>query len=167
MASHDAHVTMFGLADLITAGYLAWGVINGRRRGLSVELPRLTSVTLALFSGTGLLHWIERAIGEFNKITGQIAGVLGWGGGLLASFYIVRSFRERMRQWIARQWADQTLQKRGGMIAGFLRTLFISCTIILFLLHVHFAFLVRDSVMGRCLANIVTPVYHTGQAGPR
>lgn len=153
---------MLGFVDSVTAGYLTWGVIKGRRRGLSVELPRLAGVTLALFSGTGLLHWIERAIGEFNKITGQIAGILGWGGGLLGSFYVVRLFRERMHRWIETRWADQTLQKRAGMAAGFLRTLLISCTVVLFLLHTHFAFLVRESAMGRSLTKIVMPVYHTG-----
>ncbi|HVM60800.1 MAG TPA: hypothetical protein VMV72_08035 [Verrucomicrobiae bacterium] len=158
---------MLGFVDSITAAYVAWGAISGRRRRLSVEIPRLTSVTLALFSGTGLLHWIERVVGEFNKITGQITGILGWGGGVLGSFYLVRSFRERLRQWIAKRWADETLQKRGGMVAGFLRTLFVSGTIVLFLLHTHFAFVVRDSAMGRSLASIVTPVYHNGSTTPR
>jgi hypothetical protein len=153
---------MLGFVDSVTAGYLTWGMVRGRRRGLSVELPGLASVTLALVSGTGLLHWTERVVGEFNKITGQIAGALGWGGGLMGSFYIVRQFRERMRLWIDKQWADKTLQKRAGMAVGFLRTCFISCTIVLFLLHTHFAFLVRDSTMGRSLVRIVAPVYHTG-----
>ena len=151
---------MLGLVDSITAGYVAWGVAKGRRRGLSAELPRLTTVTLALFSGTGLLHWTERAIGELNKITGQIAGALGWGGGLVGSFYFVGCFRQRMHQWVEGQWPDKTLQKRAGMAAGFLRTCFISCMLVLFLLHTHFAFLVRDSVMGRSLVKIVAPVYH-------
>jgi hypothetical protein len=91
-----------------------------------------------------------------------MAGVLGWGGGLAGSFYIVRQFRERMREWIEKRWADQTLQKRAGMAAGFLRTFFISCAIVLFLLHTHFAFLVRDSTMGRSLVRIVAPVYDIG-----
>jgi hypothetical protein len=152
---------MLGFVDSIAAGYLAWGVAKGRRRGLSGELPRLFGVTLALVSGTGLLHWTERVIGEINKVSGQIAGALGWSGGLLGSFYVVRQFRERIRQWIANQWTDKTLQKRAGMAAGFLRTFFISTTIVLFLLHTHFAFLVRDSMMGRSLVKIVHPVYHT------
>jgi uncharacterized membrane protein required for colicin V production len=153
---------VLGIVDSITTVYLAWGAAKGRRRGLSVELPRLTSVTLALVSGTGLIHWTERVVGEVNKITGQIAGVLGWCGGLAGSFYLVKQFRERMRQWINQRWTDETLQKRAGMTAGFLRTFLISCTIVLFLLHTHFAFLVRDSMMGRCLVKIVQPVYHIG-----
>jgi hypothetical protein len=153
---------MLGLVDSMTAIYLAWGVAKGRRRGLSVELPRLGGVTLALVSGTGLIHWTERVIGEFNKITGQIAGVLGWSGGLVGSFYVVRQFRERIRLWTEKQWSDETLQKRAGMATGFLRTFFISSMIVLFLLHTHFAFLVRDSLMGRSLVKIVQPVYHVG-----
>lgn len=146
----------------MTAVYLAWGSAKGRRRGLSVELPRLGGVTLALVSGTGLLHWTERAIGEFNKITGQIAGVLGWCGGLVGSFYVVRQFRERTRQAVEKRWGDVALQQRWGMAAGFLRTFFVSSTIVLFLLHTHFAFLVRDSEMGRSLVKIVAPVYYIG-----
>jgi hypothetical protein len=153
---------MLRLVDSMTAVYLAWGAAKGRRRGLSLELPRLCGVTLALVSGTGLIHWTERVIGEFNKITGQIAGVLGWGGGLVGSFYVVQRFRERIRLWTEKKWSDETLQKRAGMTAGFLRTFFISSMIVLFLLHTHFAFLVRDSVMGRSLVKIVQPVYHIG-----
>jgi len=152
---------MLGFVDSIAAGYLAWGVIKGRRRGLTGELPRLLGVTLALVSGTGLLHWTERVVGEVNKISGQIAGALGWGGGLLGSFYLVRQFRGRIRQWTENQWTDETLQKRAGMAAGFLRTFCISITIVLFLLHTHFAFLVRDSMLGRSLVKIIQPVYHT------
>jgi hypothetical protein len=151
---------MLGFVDSIAAGYLAWGIAKGRRRGLSAEPPRLVGVPLALMSGTGLLHWTERAIGEINKISGQIAGALGWRGGLLGSFYLVRQFRERIRQWIENRWSDETLQKRDGMAAGFLRTFFMSTTLVLFPLHTHFAFLVRDSIMGRSLVKIVQPVYH-------
>jgi len=82
----------------------------------------------------------------------------------VGSFYLVQQFRERMRQWTEKQWADETLQKRAGMAAGFLRTFFISSTIVLFLLHTHFAFLVRDSMMGRSLVKIVQRVYHTGNS---
>jgi len=153
---------MLGFVDSFAAGYLAWGATKGRRRGLSAELPRLAGVTLALVSGTGLLHWTERAIGEFNKISGQIAGVLGWGGGLAGSFYFERQFRERIRRYIDTRWADEALQKRAGMAAGFLRTFFISSMIVLFLLHTHFAFLVRDSMMGRGFVKIVRPVYRVG-----
>jgi hypothetical protein len=158
---------MLGFVDSTTAVYLTWGIAKGRRRGLSVELPRLAGVTLALVSGTGLIHWTERVIGEFNKISGQIAGVLGWSGGLVGSFYVVRQFRERIRQWIENQWADESLQKRAGMAAGFLRTFFISSMIVLFLLHTHFAFLVRDSMMGRSLVRIVQPVYHIGDTSQK
>jgi hypothetical protein len=62
-----------------------------------LNYPDWCGVSLALVSGTGLLHWTERAIGEINKISGQIAGALGWSGGLLGSFYLVRQFRERIR----------------------------------------------------------------------
>jgi hypothetical protein len=46
------------------------------------------------------------------------------------------------------------------MAASFLRTFFMSTTLVLFLLHTHFAFLVRDCMMGRSLVKIVQPVYH-------
>ncbi len=42
---------MLGFVDSIATGYLAWNVAKGRRRGLSVELPRLVGVTLALATG--------------------------------------------------------------------------------------------------------------------
>lgn len=86
---------MFGLADLVTAGYLTWGVFKGRRRGLSVELPRLASVTLAFVTGAGLFRWSAHILGEMNKLGGQVQGVLGWSACLAGSFYAVRWFRAR------------------------------------------------------------------------
>ncbi len=76
----------YGLADYAAAGYLAWGGLKGRRRGLSVELPRLVSVTLALVTGAGLSRWAGHALAEIHKLTGQIAGASGWGGSLVGAF---------------------------------------------------------------------------------
>lgn len=149
----------FGLADFAAAGYLAWGGLKGRRRGLSVELPRLVSVSLALVTGAGLTRWADHALGEFDKLTGQVAGALGWGGCLVGAFYLAREFRARMGRWILDQWPEETLERRAGILAGFLRTLVISTIITLFFLHTPLAFLVRNSVLGS-LARIVAPVYH-------
>jgi hypothetical protein len=151
---------MFGLADLATAGYLTWGVRKGQRRGLSVELPRLVSVALAFVTGAGLFRWSAHVLGEMNKMGGQVVGAVGWSACLAGSFYAVRWFRARAGERIASRYPTDTLQKRGGMIAGFLRTFCISCMIILILLHTPLAFLVGYSVMGRNVVKIVQPVYH-------
>jgi len=153
---------MFVLADLVTAGYLTWGVRKGQRRGLSVELPRLVSVALAFVTGAGLFRWSAHVLGEMNKLGGQMVGALGWSACLAASFYAVRWFRARVGERIAKRYPTEMLQKRGGMIAGFLRTFFISSMVILILLHTPLAFLVGNSVMGRHVVEIVQPVYHIG-----
>jgi uncharacterized membrane protein required for colicin V production len=147
------------LANLATAGYLTWGGFKGQRRGLSVELPRLASVTLALVTGAGLVRWADHALAEFDKFTGQVAGALGWGGSLVGAFYLARQFRERMGRWIIEQLPEETVEKRAGLVAGLLRTLVIGTLITLFLLHTPLAFLVRDSMIGD-LARVVQPVYH-------
>src|SRR5260221_183254 len=151
---------MLGLADLVAAGYLTWGVLKGRRRGLSVDLPRLVSVALAFVTGAGLFRWSAHVLGEMNKLGGQVVGVLGWSACLAGSFYAVRWFRTRAGERIANRYPVETLQKRGGMIAGFLRTFFISTMVTLILLHTPLAFLVGNSVMGRNVVKIVQPVYH-------
>ena len=151
---------MLGLTDLATAGYLTWGVLKGRRRGLPVELPRLVSVALAFVTGAGLFRWSAHVLGAMNKLGGQIMGALGWSACLAGSFYAVRWFRARAGERIAKRYPTDTLQKRGGMIAGFLRTFFISSMIILILLHTPLSFLVGNSVMGRNVVKIVQPVYH-------
>lgn len=148
-----------GLANFVAAGYLAWGVLKGRRRGLAIELPRLVSVTLALVTGAGFAHWADHALSEFDKLTGQLAGALGWGGALVGAFYLARQLRARMGSWIVDQLPEESVEKRAGMAAGLFRTLTISLIITLFLLHTPLAFLVRDSVMGS-LARVVQPVYH-------
>lgn len=149
------------LANFVAAGYLSWGGLNGRRRGLAVELPRLASVTLALVTGAGLTRWADHALGEFDKLTGQVAGALGWGGSLVGAFYLARQLRAWMGRWIMNQLPEERVQKQAGMVAGFMRTFVISTIITLFLLHTPLAFLVRDSMMGS-LARVVQPVYHLG-----
>jgi len=148
-----------GLANYAAAGYLAWGGLKGRRRGLSVELPRLASVTLALLTGAGLARWTNHVLTDIDKLTGQIAGALGWGGSLVGAFYLARQLRARMGCWIRDRLPEVTIEKRAGMVAGFMRTFVISTIIALFLLHTPLAFLVRDSAMGS-LARMVQPVYH-------
>jgi uncharacterized membrane protein required for colicin V production len=155
-----------GLVNFVAAGYLAWGGLKGRRRGLAIELPRLLSVTLAFVTGAGLSLWADHALSEVDKLTGQIVGALGWGGTLVGAFYLARQLRARMGQWILDQLPEETAEKRAGMAAGLFRTLVISLIITLFLLHTPLAFLVRDSVMGG-LARVFQPVYHiTGKPHP-
>jgi uncharacterized membrane protein required for colicin V production len=157
---------MSGLANLVAAAYLAWGGLKGRRRGLAIELPRLASVTLALVTGAGLTRWADYALGEFDKLTGQVAGALGWGGVLVGAFYLARQLRGWMGRWIMNQLPEESVEKRAGMAAGFLRTFVISTIITLFLLHTPLAFLVRDSMIGG-VARVVQPVYHiTGKPRP-
>jgi uncharacterized membrane protein required for colicin V production len=156
---------IFGLADYTAAGYLAWGGLKGRRRGLSVELPRLISVTLALLTGAGLTRWADHALVEFDKLAGHVASVLGWGGSLVGAFYLARQLRARMGRWITDHWPEETMERRAGMAAGFLRTLVISTIITLFFLHTPLAFVVRDSVLGG-LARVVQPVYHIANRPP-
>jgi uncharacterized membrane protein required for colicin V production len=147
------------LANLTAAGYLAWGGLKGQRRGLAIELPRLVSVTLALVTGAGLARWADHALAEIDKFTGHVAIALGWGGSLVGAFYLARQFRDWMGRRIMERLPEETIEKRAGMAAGFLRTLVIGLIVTLFLLHTPLAFLVRDSALGS-LARVVQPVYH-------
>ncbi len=149
----------FSLADLPAVTYLAWGALKGRRRGLSTELPRLASVTLALITGAGLTLWTDHVLAEFHKLTGQTAGALSWGGVLAGAFYLTRQLRGSMGRWIENQVPEESVQQRAGLVAGFFRTLVIGCIVTLFLLRTPLAFLVRDSMMGN-LAKFIAPVYH-------
>jgi hypothetical protein len=92
---------MLGLADSAVAGYLAWGVLKGRRRGLSVELPRLASASMALVTGAGWAHWIARAVADMNELAGKTTAAIGWGGCLVGSRYVVPWFRTRAGLWIS------------------------------------------------------------------
>jgi hypothetical protein len=149
---------MLGIADSMTAIYLAWGVAKGRRRGLSIELPRLASATAAFATGAGWSHWIARAVVEINELAGKMTAAIGWGGCLVGSRYVVPWFRTRAGQWLSQRYPTEALQNHGGMAAGFVRTLFLSSMTVMFLLHTPLAFFVRDSVLGRGLMKIVSPV---------
>jgi hypothetical protein len=152
---------MLGLADSAVAGYLAWGILKGRRRGLSVELPRLASASLALVTGAGWSHWIARAVAEMNELAGKTTAALGWGGCLAGSRYVIPWFRTRAGQWISQRYPTEALQNNGGMAAGFARTLFLSSMTVMLLLHTPLAFFVRDSVLGRGLMKVMPSIHHT------
>jgi uncharacterized membrane protein required for colicin V production len=154
---------MLGLADSAIAGYLAWGVLKGRRRGLSVELPRLASALMAFLTGAGWSHWIARAVAEMNELAGKMTAAIGWGGCLMGSRYVVPWFRAQAGQWISQRYPTQALQNHGGMMAGFARTLFLSSMTVMLLLHTPLAFFVRDSVLGRGLVKIMPSIHHTAR----
>jgi uncharacterized membrane protein required for colicin V production len=151
--------------DLLVPAYVVYGAIRGRQRGLPRELPKAFGTILSFLSGYGVYRWTGKLLSQASQLAGQTTGGLGFIGIVIAVIVLVRHFRTRIRQWAEAKCPDAAAQKKAGMIAGLIRTLTLSSTIILFMsiapvgpLRAPFK---EGSLIGRTLNRWVLPVYET------
>lgn len=153
----------FNIFDILTAVYVGLGSWRGGRRGLTFELPRLIWLLLFILTGCSLSHWMRLLFSKIGAVTGQAAGGLGFLGVFAAAFIVARRLRARFGQWLAQRLPVETVQKRGGAVAGGLRALVISCTLIVFIGLMPLGFISvpfrHGSFIGRHLIRLVVPAY--------
>lgn len=149
--------------DLLVPAYVVYGAIKGRQRGFSRELPKAFGSTLAFVSGFGIYRWTGKLLSEASHLTGQTSGGLTFLAVVIGAITLVRHFPARIRQWAETKYPDETVQKKAGMVAGLIRTLMLSSTVILFMnlapvgpLREPFT---KGSLIGRTLNRWVLPVY--------
>lgn len=153
----------FNFADILVAAYLIYGTFLGRARGLSRELPRVVSVTLAFTTGFGLYRASERLISGLAHMAGQTSGAVSFVAMAIGAFFLMRQFRERIRDWTAKRYPDENLQRRAGAVAGFIRTATMSAFVFVFISFLPIDFLKRPftegSLFGRVVVRLVRPMY--------
>jgi uncharacterized membrane protein required for colicin V production len=151
--------------DLLVLFYLAYGANRGRRRGFARELPRAFGSTLAFVSGFGVYRWAGKLLSEASHLAGQTTSGLTFLGIVIGAIMLVRHFRTRIRTWAEAKYPDEGFQKRAGTVAGLIRTLMLSSTVILFISIAPLGFLrkpfTEGSLVGRTLNRWVRPVYET------
>ena len=151
------------LADILVVAYLIYGTIRGRLRGLTRELPKVVSATLALTTGFGLYRASERLISRLGHLAGQSSGAVGFVTVTAGAFFLVHQFRSRIRDWAAKRYADETLQRRAGAAAGFIRTTAMSALVFVFISFLPIDWVRRPftegSLFGRVVVKVVRPVY--------
>jgi hypothetical protein len=157
----------FNLIDLAVIAYVAYSVVRGRQRTLTIELPKLISILLAVVAGGGLFRWTERLLEKATTTAGLSSGPLTMVGILISSFFLVRHFRARIRQWATDHFPAADEQRRWGMVAGGLRATCL-CALLIIL-----AGLIpigefrkpfqRGSLFGYGVSKLVRPLYHAAQ----
>jgi uncharacterized membrane protein required for colicin V production len=153
----------FSLADILVAGYLIYGTIRGRARGFSRELPKVVSVVLAFTTGFGLYRLSERVMAGLAQMAGQTSGAVSFVAVAIGAFFLMRQFRGRIRDWMAKRYPDENLQRRAGAVTGFIRTATVSAFVFAFISFLPVGFIKRPftegSLFGRTVVRLVRPVY--------
>ena len=153
----------FNLADMLVVAYLIYGTMRGRARGLSRELPKAVGVTLAFTTGFGLYRVSEKLVAGLAQMAGQASGPVSFVTVVVGAFFLMRQFRGRIRDWAAKRYPDENLQRRAGAVAGLIRTVTVSAFIFVFISFLPIDLLRRPftegSLFGRVVVKLVRPVY--------
>lgn len=153
----------FNLPDILVVAYVIYGMLRGRARGFSRELPKVVSVTLAFTTGFGLYRLSERLMAGLAQMAGQKSGPVSFIVVAIGSFFLLRQFRGRIRDWAAKHYPDENLQKRAGAAAGAVRTVMVSAFVFVFISFMPIGFLrepfTEGSLFGRTVVKLVRPVY--------
>ncbi len=157
----------FNLVDILAFVYVVYGVIRGWRRGLPIELSKVTGAALAFVTGCGFYRGTERLLSNVSHMTGQTVGPLTFAGIVVATYVLVQKLKGRIRSWVESSLPSLELQKRLGAAAGAARTLIIASAVILFLGHLPLGFLnapfKEGSLLGRVLSRVVLPIYEVSR----
>ena len=137
-----------GLFDLATLLYVAYGVRKGRKRGFSGELPGFLCVILFMVTGSGLLHWTGKLLGEANHLTSRYVKGVGGGVILMAAFFLMKHFKGQIRSW-ADGHIHEGWRENGGMGLGGMRCLLVAIVLMVFMAHGPLRGLVGGSWLGR------------------
>lgn len=145
--------------DVIVAGYLVWGIYQGRRRGLRGEGIRIISllIVLTFLLGFGLFKVVGNSLAALTDSFSQTRGILVSVLLMITTLVIVVIIRKKLRAQRAniRPAGEPALY---GGIAGLLRALLmlgvILATFGLFLPDFLNHALLGDTVFGQTLERV-------------
>ena len=107
------------LIDGAALGWIAYGVVRGRMRGLGLEVYKLLRFAAAFATGCGLHGLVGNALSRLfslgDGVSGPLAFVLSVGG----SWWILRVVKRRIVAWTATHMGEH--ERVGGAVAGGLR----------------------------------------------
>ena len=154
--------SQLNLIDLIAGIYLIFSIFRGFKRGLSGELARLVSIAVILISGWQFYEPLGQKIGEVTRLTDSESRLTGFILTLVAAGLVMVLLR-----WILKNMMEFTfkgnIERIGGMIAGFLRSLAIVTAIVMAASLSPSAYLAQtfseDSRIGSLITQYVVPAY--------
>jgi uncharacterized membrane protein required for colicin V production len=153
----------FNFADILVIAYLIYGTLRGRVRGLSRELPKVISITLAFTTGFGLYRSSERLLSGLAHMAGQASGPVSFLSMAIGGYFVMRHLRGRIHDWAAKRYSDENLQRKAGAAAGLIRTAALSAFVFVFISFLPMGFLKRPftegSLFGRVVVKLVRPMY--------
>jgi hypothetical protein len=137
-----------GIFDLMAFVYVVYGVRKGRRREFRGELPGFLCVILFMVTGSGLLHWTNKLLGEVNHLASRYVKGVGGAVILVAAFYLMKHFKGQIRDW-ADDRVQDSWRRKGGMLVGGLRCLLVAIVLMVFAAHGPLRRVVASSWLGR------------------
>ena len=154
--------SQLNLIDIAAGIYLLFGVFRGFKRGLSGELARLVSIAVILIAGWQLYEPLGQKIGEITRLTDNESRLAGFVLSLVAAGLVMVLLR-----WVLKNMMEfafkGNIERIGGMIAGFLRTLAIVTAIVVAASLSPSAYLAQkfseDSRIGSLITRYVVPTY--------
>lgn len=108
------------IIDLISAAYVAFGAIRGRKRGMADEAYRLLRIGVSFLAGCGLYGLVSDLLKQVLAMGGDVSGPVGFVAIMAGAWSLLRFARKRLTAWIALRFASHA--SLGGAIAGGLRT---------------------------------------------
>ena len=154
--------SQLNLIDVVAGIYLLFGVFRGFKRGLSGELARLVSIAVILLAGWQCYEPLGQKIGEITRLTDHESRLAGFMLSLVAAALVMVLLR-----WILKNMMEfafkGNIERIGGMIAGFLRSLAIVTAIVVAASLSSSAYLAQkfseDSRIGSVITQYVLPAY--------
>ena len=155
----------YNIIDIIIAIFLAIGLIQGIRRGLSGELARLIGIIVAVWAGWHFYHPLGNRLLQSTRLGEQEAYAAAFFICLAGIVLIMVILRLILRKIMEITFKGGFVERVGGACAGLLRSALI-CAAILFFLNLLPSDYIRqkvsqDSIAGRLVSTQLPKAYHT------
>jgi hypothetical protein len=109
------------VVDLISAAYVAFGAVRGRKRGLADEAYRLLRVGISFAAGCGLYGLMSDLLKNVLSLGADVSGPVGFVATMAGAWALLRMAKRRLTAWIAARFASHAAI--GGAVAGGIRSL--------------------------------------------
>src|ERR1043166_8235045 len=121
----------FNLIDVVILGYVVFGVMWARRRGLGVEVQSAVGWFVAMLTGSGIYRWTTRGLEQVSHATGLSFGILSFLAIFVVAWLMVRRLKGRIRSYAEKKFAESRHLRGVAMAAGGLRAFFLSSFVML------------------------------------
>lgn len=153
----------WNVVDLLLVVVAAAGAGWGYRRGFASECYGTAALLVLVLTGSGLYVWVGRLVARVSSVAPFMWSFFASVSGILAGFFLMRTMRPRIEEWIRNWRPDPGWQAKAGAGLGALRLFIFGSFIVVWLSLLPLGpvqeFLGRDCATGRLLTRHVLPLY--------